>query len=559
MATRIAALLRPAARAGRPPEHGARPGRFRLSSRSVLGLLVGSHLALALLVFEPAPHTGGDNAAYVTLARSLVEQRAYLDLYDPATPAHTQYPPVFPGILALALLAGLDTWIWLKLVIVGFSAAAIAFSYLWLRRRRRPGLALAVAAVLALSPGVLHLSHWVLSDVPFWTFTALALWAFERLPPGQRGRLWLAIAAIILAYFTRSAGLPLVLAAAAWLALRRRWRDLGLLAAVFLPLALAWWLRARAHGGVIYAEQFWAVNPYRPDLGRMGPLDLLNRVVQNDRHYMTEHLPILVFGLEGSFFFPVSATLAVFAIFGWVGRLGRRLGVAELFLPLYVGLLFVWPEVWSGERLLLPALPLVLAYAGEAFIRLARRRLSRRGARWAGAAATLGIILTGVPALHASARQGLECTRLHRAGLPYACLPSDWQDFFAMAEWSRDRLPAGAVVVSRKPRLFYALSGHRGRLYPMSREAADFFALAREIGARYVVLDRVDQLSDLYLVPVLVARPDGFCAMHSLGMERTTLLGIRPLEPGAAQASSQTGEQILSFTRCPAEYWRRPR
>ena len=89
----------------------------------------------------------------------------------------------------------------------------------------------------ALSAGVVDLARWELSDVPFWCFTALALWAFARLekvpdagaePAAGEGRTggWAALAlaslAVLLAYVTRSAGVPMVVAAAGWLAWRGR-------------------------------------------------------------------------------------------------------------------------------------------------------------------------------------------------------------------------------------------------------------------------------------------------------------------------------------------------
>src|SRR5690606_39598449 len=69
------------------------------------------HLLLALLAFDPTPFTGGDNAGYIALARSLLERGAYVDLYDPAAPPHTQYPPAFPAVVAAALAAGLTPWV----------------------------------------------------------------------------------------------------------------------------------------------------------------------------------------------------------------------------------------------------------------------------------------------------------------------------------------------------------------------------------------------------------------------------------------------------------------
>lgn len=229
-----------------------------------LGLL---HLILALLAFDPTPHTGGDNAAYIALARSLIEGRGYLELWDPATLPHTVYPPAFPGLLALAMLLGLESWAALKLLVVFISAAAVALTVVGLRRAFGAGIALVVGAVVAVSPGVVALSHWVLSDVPFWALTVLALWGFERLEAGERGGLAVAVLATVLAYFTRSAGLPLVAVAALWLSLRRDWRSLAVLAATLLPLILLWWLRSQAQGGVEYVNQFWMVDPYRPELG----------------------------------------------------------------------------------------------------------------------------------------------------------------------------------------------------------------------------------------------------------------------------------------------------
>ena len=98
-----------------------------------LGLAV-LHLVMALAAFNPAPHVGGDNGAYVSLARSLLERGQYLELWDPSMRPHTQYPPVFPGILALAMAVGLKPWVGLKLVVVAFSVGAVALSYLWMRR-----------------------------------------------------------------------------------------------------------------------------------------------------------------------------------------------------------------------------------------------------------------------------------------------------------------------------------------------------------------------------------------------------------------------------------------
>ena len=526
------------------------------------GLILLLHFLLALLVFDPTPFTGGDNAGYVALARSLLEGRGYVELYDPATPPHTQYPPVFPAVIAAALALGIRPWVGLKLVVVCFSVAAVCFAFLWLRRRGWPGAAPWVALIVAVSPGVLELSHWVLSDVPFSAFTLAALWGFERLQRDAWGRFAIAAAAATLAYFTRSAGLPLIVAVIAWLALRRHWRQLAAFVLLVGPLAAAWWLRARMLGGGGYVEQFMMVNPYAPELGRIGPIEFVERIIDNDRRYLAEHLPVVLFGLEGRLMLVPSVAIVLLAAMGWGSRL-RRPGVAELFLPLYVGLLLAWPAVWSGERFLLPVLPLVLAYAGIGLTRLCRR-FAPRLTRYAGPAGAVLLLAAAAPALRGQIEAGRVCTLRYLEGDRYPCLVQDWRDFFEIAEWSRRALPEDAVVLARKPRLFYLISGHRSRVFPLSDDPDEFFAAAREAGARYVVLDYVDRVSGFYLAPVLLRRPESFCAMRILAPHRAVLFGIDDGDGAAGGVGAEPtrgGEAAVeqaeaAFRICPEEYWR---
>jgi hypothetical protein len=412
-------------------------------------------------------------------------------------------------------------------------------------------LALGVGVILATGPGVLELGHWILSDVPFWAFTAISIWAFERLRPELRGRFAVAVLATVLAYFTRSAGLPLLLAAFGWLALRRRWKQLAVLAAIALPLAGAWWLRAKLQGGVDYVSQFWYVNPYSPELGRIGAVDLFDRMFDNASRYARIHLPILLTGTTGALPLLAGTGVIGFGLFGWAKR-ARRPTLAELFLPLYLGLLLVWPAVWSGERFLLPVLPLLLCYAGDGLVRLARA-LKPSAALAAGAAAVILSGLLGLPTEVASMRASGRCMLDYRMGNRYPCLVPVWSEFFNLAEWSRTALPDRAVVISRKPRLFFGIAGFQGIIYPFTDQAADLIRAAQDVGARYVVLDGLGSLSERYLVPALLQRPDAFCMMRS-EPGGTALLGILP---GAASLPDRvaTGTDV-AIARCPGGYWR---
>lgn len=523
---------------------------------SFLVAIVAVHAILSLLALDPTPHTGGDNAGYITLARSLLERGAYLELWDPGEPIHTKYPPVFPLLLAGAMALGIQPWIGLKLIVVAFSTIGVAFTSLWIRSRGRPVLAAGVGSIVALSPGILLQNHWVLSDVPFWALTMLALWAVETAPKGRiTGRALLAVAAITLAYFTRSAGLPLLLAAAAWLAWRRRWKLLGVLAVVVGPLAAWWILRARSAGGIDYTGELWMRDPYDPSAGTIGVLELFPRIGENLVAYVTTHLPFLLLGRPGGAGLVLAVAVTLLALGGWAWRVAawRRLRPAELALPLYMGLILIWPAVWAGDRFLLPVYGIILFYAGDAFVRLVRR-LRAPLALSAGAAAVVLIMLLQLPADAVAVRIGRQCQDAYAAGVRYPCLPQPWHNYFTQSERLPDLLPRNAVVLSRKPRLTHALSGGHvySMTYPFTPEPAQFFAFADSIGARYLLFDELGALAQNYLVPVLTRRPEAFCIVDATGPTGTALFGIR--EDASSLPDRAAGSGPINFEICDATY-----
>jgi hypothetical protein len=191
-----------------------------------------------------------------------------------------------------------------------------------------------------------------------------ALWALETGEQKSWDARWIAFgaAAALGAYFTRSAGLPLLVAVLGWLALRRRFRTLGAVGAAFALPVVLWWLRGRSAGVGDYADEFWLVDPYQPGLGTVGIGGLAARAMENGVGYVTRHVPAAVVGSQSAWLTVLGVGLVGAAVYGWVVEGRRKVGVAELFVPLYVGLILVWPEVWGGDRFVLPVLPLLFLY-----------------------------------------------------------------------------------------------------------------------------------------------------------------------------------------------------
>ncbi|GMR13833.1 MAG: hypothetical protein BMS9Abin29_2052 [Gemmatimonadota bacterium] len=517
-------------------------------------LVLGIQIAATVMALNPAPHNGGDNAGYLSLAHSLVTAGTYVEQWDPEARPHTKYPPVYPAILAGAMVVGAEGWGAFKAISVFFVVVSVFVTFLWALERRGPGFAVVLALLLAFSPAMLWSSRWILSDPPFLALTLLTLWAFhhaarERASPAW---LWAGAAAAILATFTRTAGLPLVLAVGGWLVLERRWKSLAAFGAAFALPSGFWWLRSQNSGGAEYVSEFWMINPYDPDLGNVGVGGLASRVLENLNGYVFTHIPAGLAPYPRGVLAALGLMLVGAAVVGWALRLRRERSVTELFTPLYFGLILVWPAVWSGDRFALPLYPLLLFYAGEALVD-GSRRLHRR-LPWA--VAGLAVAVLGVPAVHAWSglvREASACAKVVEESGPFGCYSIGFQEFTLVARWAGENLPDGAAVFTRKPRIFYTLSGVPSRTYPLSRDPERFFREADAAGIEYVVLDRVDQLGELYVGSVVGARPEAFCSLIAArGADggRTDVLGILgPDASGVPAAESDQGE--VSIQACP--------
>ncbi|HIF23181.1 MAG TPA: hypothetical protein EYQ27_15085 [Gemmatimonadetes bacterium] len=521
----------------------------RRSRWLALGISVFLSTVLVIAAFNPAPHNGGDNAAYVTLAYSLVQHGTYTDLYDPAELPHTKYPPVFPGLLAALLLLGARTWTALKAVTAISTVATVGFTFLWAERRLGAWPALGVAALLAISSAVVYHSHWILSDPLFVAFTMAALWALEGADEDEAGWWWTVggVAAVGLAYFTRSAGLPLLVALFVWFGLRKRWRSLGLSSVAVGVPALLWWLRGRGEGVGDYGAEFWMVDPYQPGLGTVGIAGLVGRAVDNAWAYTTGHGPGGILGGSGGGVAAFGMLLTVAALYGWFRSSRERIGVGEIFLPLYAGLILLWPEVWSGDRFALPLYPLFFLFAA-----LTLRDVVSKIGEWVGSLGRSALVVAAISAVLLpsgrtwlnSVQQASSCADATRPGGAWACYGSGVVDFAAAAEWMHESLPDGAAVLTRKPRLFYVLSGIPSRVFPFDDDPAVLLADADRLGARYVLLDRWDGLAGSYVGGALQRYPQAFCSVRNFGTPDapTYLLGVLPPSERGVGAGAGTGE-----------------
>jgi len=527
----------------------------------LLPLVAVVHLALLLPTLIVAPHTGGDNAAYLTLAHTLLEGGGYVESWDPAAPPHTKYPPVYPLLLAAAMALGAGSWVAFKALSAGAVVGTVLLAFLWARRRVGVWPALGIALLLALSEAFLWAGSWILSEPLFLLLTMGAIVALEGSDARSSPRPWLLAlggALAILALFTRTAGLPLVGAVGVAFLLQRRWRGaaaFGVAAAI--PLLL-WWIRGRGTRVGGYVSEFLLVDPYRPELGPVGVAGLGARAWENLVGYATVHIPGGLAGVRGGLVPLLGIALLVLAAIGWLRATRRRAGVAELFAPLYAVLILIWPAVWSGDRFALPLYPLLLVWGWEAIA--APWKGSVRATRVVGGIAALLFLIPAAGAWGGARLLATQCREAVARGGPWACYAPPVQDWVEAARWAGVVLPDGAVVFNRKPSLHYVVSGGvRSRIFPFDEDPAAFFQVAGAVGVRYLVLDRLDGVSARYALPAIEAHPGRFCSIMGWGDPeggQTVLLGILPPAAWTAADAEWEATEQVTLPVCAPDYIR---
>jgi hypothetical protein len=527
--------------AGTGPADAARRAfdRFSVRAAAAAGLL----LLVSALTFDPKLYINGDNIDYMQLAhRALTEGALW---------GSSKFPPLFPLMLAPVQALFGSALLPQKLLVLLLYAACGPL-LLWLAERRLPrGLALSAVLAAMVAVPVLEFSHYVMSEIPYLLLSLAALVVGERLlsrggpepQPRGRARIWppprgllLLSALAAAAFYTRTAGAVLVVGFLGVVLLggRRRWipAALALSALIFLPWALH--SLSGSATGQTYLDQIGRVNPYFPEERALDLSSLLTRLHQNGaRYFFYERPRALVPVVYQSTYTPrygprlpvpwfLALPLLALLLAGGV-RAARRLPLTATVTLGSIGLCLLWPPIWAGVRFLVPILPLMTLFlvlgVGEA-----ARRLPRAGERAArrAIAVTLGVLLV---------LGGINLYRYVRETREY---PPPWGVYFEAVAWAKGHLPAGSLVIDRKPGIFTFVSGLPAVTFPREADPDRMLQFFRERGARYVHVSTIPY-DDLprFLYPAVMRRPTYFEPVCGWMYPDSTWSLILEFRPGA--------------------------
>nr|MCU0247868.1 hypothetical protein [Bryobacter sp.] len=299
-----------------------------------------------------------DNALYLVAGKSLATGQGYKILSLPEQPAQTKYPPLFPFLLswawriapafpAVLAWAYALTWVWLPV-----------FVWIGWRYFRISGVpeeaAVLLAAGLALQPHLSIISQSILADVVYAVFAWGALLVLGGNPLAAG-----ALAA--LAILTKTSGVAVLGAGVLFFALRRRWRDLAIFAALPLAALVAWvaWSSgarmATTDRNLLYYVDYLGLYRRYASLA-----DVPGIAWHNFSVLLSSYGAMVVYNNELSgIIFQFSRLVGIFSVIGLVRR-ARRVGMEP---GLWFGIFFSLQAIlWNfppDPRLACPVLPLI--------------------------------------------------------------------------------------------------------------------------------------------------------------------------------------------------------
>lgn len=453
-----------------PPDyslpHAGRLGQW--ATGAVVALLVAMHGVIVWLVRAPTIGTGNDDATYLLLARALRDGH-YRELFYVSAPIHSQYPPGYPALLAL-LGAPADGSIGTPILAnIVLSCAMLVLLY-DVVRRWSPILGVVMLAVMALNPALIAAASRVQSEPLFTAAVMLALWAVR--PSAPRRLRWVAIASVLVAALTRSAGTAVVAGVLAHFLLSRDWSSAAVLTGVALLTLvpwLAWTIVApeKVAGRSYIADAVLDVVPDPSTPGaapavqpaRPFPLTLAHRVRYATRVYLSRKLPSqlgvpTVPGtiVDNAAWLLLMLTVAAVGCFA----MWSRWRAALLAFVAYTGLLLLWP--YAIARFLTPLLPVFLVITLLGAWRAGVRVLPR--AALLPALVVAAILIFGGSRLNATmVRAGGVCAVT--AQVDEDSCGTDADRYAAIARAFSARMPEGSTVFTAKEGTFYYHTGRR--------------------------------------------------------------------------------------------------
>ena len=399
-----------------------------------------------------------DDGVYFVCAKAWATGHGHRLISLPGESWQTKYPPVYPLLLSMVWrvspefpqnlpLTVLLSWSFLPptLLLVYFLYRRYGFAswQIWL-----------MVAWIAINPYSHVFSISVLSEVPF---TFLLLGVLLLLPDRPL------VAGVVagIAYLTRTAGLPLLIAVPGVFLLQRRWRSASLFAGGMFPFVVGWMLWSGVH-------RLYGDDPYLMYYLDYAWYERYTVHASNLHLVVWKNFDALLRGM-GPFVLPtddnilsrmLSQMIAVGMIVGIYKMRRERPSVSmyALFGLLFCLLMLVW-HYPPNPRFLFPLFPLLLAGFGHQLqLTIGLIRRTYRTGQQRAPAVVVTLLLASLGAFVVAANYRF---MTGGASVYYRDYREKRDETFRCAGRISEALPASAVVMTSQDPAVYLLSGRK--------------------------------------------------------------------------------------------------
>jgi len=459
-----------------------------------------------------------DDAWYVLLAKAMATGQGYTIINSPSPGIVPFYAPGFPALLSIFYRLAPSfpgNLIVFKLVSTAamLGAGFLAFHYFRRYRELPTYVSFALALATTTYPALVFLATSTVMSEPVFLFTQLAaIVVIERcVRAGQEKSAWLfaALGGALASYafLTRPAGLGLLVGAIIYLFKEKLTKSLLIFVAVAVVLVGPWMVYSRSHpptpeqaaeqGGNIvqpYTTQIWQRMAGNSLSGTITAGELPERVWNNLSEIARYDFGALAFyslyrPLEPgeAIRIPVEARmislfLTALAIAGFVWVAWQRLTLAEIVVPIAIGVMAIWG--WEQYRLLLPAAPFLLFYLlmGVRLIaRLYQKLYSQPNPR--GELVPLLIVswLFAINSLYGNVQYiEKKYAPIHEERLQWI---SAFEENEALIRHIGENVPKDEVIATQNPALVHLYTGHKT---VASDDPATKWETWNRVGVRYI-------------------------------------------------------------------------
>ncbi|WP_439181904.1 hypothetical protein [Carboxylicivirga taeanensis] len=416
----------------------------------------GLFTVLSLLLFNLRLSEGGDDSTYIIRAVDFINDGTYPSFQGPLY-------PMFLSILVA--LFGVKLWV-LKSSSLLLMLSGIYVFYRIFRQRISWLLLFSTLIISSLSSFYIYFTSQTYSEALFILIQLPVFALVFSVVEGERSQLmWRNLCmlslVIIAGYLTRTVGLGALIAVVLYLALNKRYKELGvvvtgclLLLGAFLLIKGSFWQST----GLDTAQANTLVykHPYQIDKGRETVTGFVSRFIGNSNLYLSKHFMQMV-GLKAADVRSTSwiVTGGLYFLFVFASFRAFKKNRYILFTAIYVATMlgvtfFVLQTLWDQYRLIVPFFSLLLLVLLYGLFQLVE---TGKGSRFQLAAIGLVIICSGSVLEHSLSKVDVLTLRKNLKGDLYEGYTDDWRNYLSMAEYVGQNLPKDTYAAARKPNM----------------------------------------------------------------------------------------------------------